>query len=376
MVHTFEIYKKISKYVYQNLINSGLFSYNSNNRGFYYADFEKLKEKGINKIFLKSYSLKNNNDNGYFIRIVINPSKMFDKNANAVSILNMTDFDYGKLEQYFSLTMEEAFKNKLQNSDAMNIVYCLADIHNYSITRIDYCINLFLSNQQEVDQYLKLLSKGDIPHKYGAKFTRNRCGCYYVNERVNINFYNKFFQMLTHNKQTKTEEKKYSQAELDSAKKILRLEVQCKSKMFGSQSFKKRYGNDRTQYFSSIIARDILYKYLVEVSQNGDYYKYSKVYEKIELQRPNNFNPSKRKTICRYQKMMNLFREVSKPNCKGLWSYRKKLSKDKSKKMNEDLKLFDEIGVNVITIPSTYKKDSLPNLWKIAEEQHFHRLEA
>lgn len=182
--------------------------------------------------------------------------------------------------------------------------------------------------------------------------------------------------MLTYNKLTKTEEKKYSQAELDSAKKILRLEVQCKSKMFGSQSFKKRYGNDRTQYFSSIIARDIIYKYLVEISQNGDYYKYSEVYGKIEVQQPNNFNPSKRKTICRYQKMMNLFKEVSKPNCKGLWSYRKKLSEDKSKKMNKDLKLFDEIGVNVITIPSTYKKDSLPNLWKIAEEQYFHRLEA
>ena len=42
MVHTFEIYKTIPKYAYQNLINSGLFSYNSNNRGFYYADFEKL----------------------------------------------------------------------------------------------------------------------------------------------------------------------------------------------------------------------------------------------------------------------------------------------------------------------------------------------
>ena len=69
--------------------------------------------------------------------------------------------------------------------------------------------------------------------------------------------------------------------------------------------------------------------------------------------------------------MLSLFRKVSAPNCKGLWKYRQSLNKNERGKMDKTLKMFDSIGVNIITIPIRHKKDKLLNLWKIAYEQYF-----
>ena len=73
--------------------------------------------------------------------------------------------------------------------------------------------------------------------------------------------------------------------------------------------------------------------------------------------------------------MLNLFKKVNTSNCKGLWSYRSKLSKDESRKMNDVLKLFDKAGINAITVPIKYPKETLPNLWRIASEQYFDSVE-
>lgn len=364
--------------VYERLLTLGMFTYNSCSRTYYYTNFNTLKENGINKIIIQKKTFKNNLT-GCSIRMVLNPSKMLYNDVDPLTTLNPNDYDYEKMYKIFHETIMQLMSNVNSiapvDEELNEDLYWLSDFNHYRITRIDYCVNLFLDDEAEVRQYLRLLSKGDIPHKYGAKFRRNKVGCYYVNKRVNINFYNKLAQMTAHNEKARSDDKKYTQSELDLAKNILRLEVQCKAAMLGSSTFKRKYGHDRTEYFSIIIARDIIHKYLTEVSQNGDYYKYIKAEGKIEQKLPKNYNSSRRKTKSRYEKMLDLFRKINMPNCKGLWSYRSKLSKDESKKMNEILKLFDEVGINAITLPIKYPKESLPNLWKIASELYFDSVE-
>ena len=374
MIHTFEIYSQIPYNVYNYLSTSGMFTYNSYGRTYYYTNFNKLKESGINKIIIKKMTYKNNLI-GCSIRMAVNPSKMLYNDADPLTTLNPSDYDYENMCKIFHETIALMLigVNIIAPADdeLEEDLYCLSDFNYYSITRIDYCINLFLGDEAEVEQYLRLLSRGDIPHKYGAKFIRNKKGCYYVNKRVNVNFYNKLAQMKARNEKAKSRQKKYTQSELTSAKNILRLEVQCKAAMLGSATFKKKYGSDRTKYFNEIIARDIIHKYLTEISQNGDYCKQVKAEGKIEQEQPKNYNPSRRKTKSRYEKMLELFKKVNMPNCKGLWSYRSKLSKDESRKMNDVLKLFDKAGINAITVPIKYPKETLPNLWRIASEQYF-----
>ena len=372
MIHTFELYAVIRYSTYETLIKSGLFTYNRRKQTYYYADYKLLNKNGFCKFFIKK---TNFNFKQCFMKIIVNPSKLIKSETGPLATFNPMKNKYDDIKYFFRIAFVEIMK-KVQNysAEAMDEIYFFSDIDNLNITRIDYCINIFLEDQNEVKQYLKLLSKGDIPHKHGAKFVKSAKGikgCYYTNKSININFYNKLEQMLAHNKNTRSDENKYTKDEIDASKNILRLEVQCKSCLFNRKTFKKTYGDNRKLYFSEIIARDFIHKYLIEISQNGDYYKKSKVENAIERQRPVKFNSIQRKNGSKYKNMLSLFKKVSAPNCKGLWKYRQSLNKNERGKIDKTLKIFDSIGVNIITIPIRYKKDKLLNLWKIAYEQYF-----
>lgn len=376
MIHTFELYAVISYPAYEILAKSGLFTYNRRKQAYYYSDYKLLNRSGFCKFFIKRTS---SNFKQCFMKIIVNPSKLIKCETSPLATFNPIKHKYDDIKYFFKIAFVEIMK-KLQgcSNDAMDEIYFFSDIDNFNITRIDYCINLFLENQNQVKQYLKLLSRGDIPHKHGAKFiksTKGIKGCYYTNKSININFYNKLEQMLAHNDNTRSEEKKYTNDELNEAQNILRLEVQCKSCLFNRKSFKKMYGDNRKLYFSEVIAKDFIHKYLVEISQNGDYYKKTKVENAIDRQRPVKFNLNQRKNGSKYKNMLSLFRKVSTPNCKGLWKYRQSLNKNERGKIDKTLKIFDSIGVNIITIPVRYNKDKLPNLWKIAYEQYFEDVE-
>lgn len=372
MIHTFELYAVISYPTYEILAKSGLFTYNKRKQTYYYTDYKLLNKNGFCKFFIKKTSL---NFKQCFMKIIVNPSKLIKIETSPLATFNPVKHKYDDIKYFFKIAFAEITK-KLQDdsADAMDEIHFFSDIDNFNITRIDYCINIFLEDQNEVKQYLKLLSMGDIPHKHGAKFVKSAKGikgCYYTNKSININFYNKLEQMLAHNDNTRLEEKKYTKDELDEAQNILRLEVQCKSCLFNRKSFKRMYGDNRKLYFSEVIAKDFIHKYLVEISQNGDYYKKTKVENAIDRQRPVKFNSNQRKKGSGYKNMLNLFKQVNMPNCKGLWKCRQSMDKNEQRKIDKTLQRFDSIGVNIITIPVRYNKDKLPNLWKIAYEQYF-----
>ena len=138
MIHTFEIYSQIPYNVYNYLSTSGMFTYNSYGRTYYYTNFNKLKENGINKIIIKKMTYKNNLI-GCSIRMAVNPSKMLYNDADPLTTLNPSDYDYENMCKIFhetiALTLIGVNIIAPADDELKEDLYCLSDFNYYSITR-------------------------------------------------------------------------------------------------------------------------------------------------------------------------------------------------------------------------------------------------
>lgn len=127
------------------------------------------------------------------------------------------------------------------NSILQSISPLLKTFEDYSLKRIDYCINLSVNELApgcSPEQIMNLIKRSDIPAHYKewmeydetAHRMKSRPSSFYLmNRSVTINCYSKY--MKFQEQSAKNEKRGYPpipQATMDAARDIIRFEVQCK----------------------------------------------------------------------------------------------------------------------------------------------------
>ena len=117
----------------------------------------------------------------------------------------------------------------------------LGTFEDYEIKRIDYCINICLSDfnpTYDPEQIMNLIKRSDIPPHYEEWMEYDKTShrmkskpesFYLCSKSVNINYYSKYLQLL--NRSQENVEKGYDpipQETIDASHDIIRFEVQCK----------------------------------------------------------------------------------------------------------------------------------------------------
>lgn len=219
------------------------------------------------------------------------------------------------------------------------------------LNRIDYAFDVHFKSQEEVELYVKLMKRGDIPSRFKVKTwwdnvshrqTTYIDSVYMQNSSATINFYNKYNELAC---------KASDFIDCEKARGILRLEVQCKGRKV--QDLKKNYKFDArtpTNYLEEQIARRVVTSCLKGIVREGDYYKLRTAKEIIlnsDIQ-----NKYKGEIIA-FITEVNDVRSLYKVKMSGKYS---------NTDFNRILRQLSSINVNPVTIPSSWSYAYLPNL--------------
>lgn len=333
MFHTIELCRKLSyKEAFElNKKLSAFFNakpiYNKNIRTYEYGRYtEKQLTLGIQAVEYDKVFIN-------FIVIKINPARVLSN-----SFIGVSDVDEVKA----AMTV---VNNLLKTID-----YNL-NLWDFSLRRVDYCVNVDVINQKNVENYIELLKRGKMPGDFNLKVFRDpvshrsvtyKDSLYLSNKAVTINFYNKFEQLIEKTPFVNAEE----------ARGILRLEVQLKSRKLSEMRRGIDKGVPCFDYFinSQISLNSIAY-YLKRISQRGDYYTLSEA--------RNIINQSGLKDKIKVD-LIGFINYVNKKR-----SLEKALNNKEvlfKRPAEEMLKILDDLGINAVTIPNSWGIAYLPNL--------------
>lgn len=333
MFHTIELCKKLSykEAIELNKKLSAFFNakpiYNEDIRTYEYGRYAKkhlilgIQEVVYDKTFIN------------FIVIRFNPARVLDN-----GFIQVSEADEVKA----AMTIIDKFLNSIDHH---------LSIWEFSLRRVDYCVNVNVSEQKNVENYIELLKRGKMPDDFNLKVFRDpvshrsvtyKNSLYLSNKAVTINFYNKFKQL--------TEKAPFVNAE--EAKGILRLEVQFKSRKLSEMKRGIDKGESCFDYFinNQISLNSIAY-YLKRISQSGDYYTLSEARNIINQSCLRN---KIKADLVKFIYLVNKKRSLEKVlNNKGVLLERP---------AEEILRLLDGLGINAVTIPSSWGIEYLPNL--------------
>ena len=218
------------------------------------------------------------------------------------------------------------------------------------MNRIDFCVNVRIAGQKEISEYISLLQRVCCPDKYALetfydskskrkKPKKNSCNIIKEN-MLKLVFYNKYDQ-LRENKHCKN---------IDEAKNILRIEIQCFKKKVRHLSDKFGYTHVRTFLKHSDSVGDYVFrKYIKKCYGGGDFYKINEIRKIID------------QSHC-HKESKALMRELAETSAKhkSIDKAMRKLDYDK-KTRKKAMKLFDKIGICPIVIPVRNKHDTFKN---------------
>ena len=207
-----------------------------------------------------------------------------------------------------------------------------------NLTRCDYCIDVPVSSNEELQEIFNLLNKHHSRFKYitaNQIYENSRYLCK-PNSSVNINIYDKFSQILN---VYGYEDERY--------RNIIRVELQLKK-----NKIKKLYNRDNLQrdvknYWCKETMQREYFKYLQDYLYLGDYYKLSIAESKIN-------SSSYSKTIKK-----NLINCIKKINSKGITTVTKNMSYNTTQKYTM---LLTNLNLNPITISNNSKFDYIQNI--------------
>lgn len=255
------------------------------------------------------------------------------------------------------------------NLISRSISTVLGEFSCYLINRIDYCVNLSISElvpRCTYEQIMNLIKRSNVPSRFKewdcydnvAHRTKSRPGSFYLTNRsVHINCYSKYMQLLEQSKQNMA--RGYSPIPpniLEDSKDIIRFEVQCKyiktRKMMKSidETIDSSYNKYR-ELLHPITCLDIITKYYWNTIGRGDWYTLSKAISMIQDQ---HYNRQKEKRLIDVIRLVNTCRSVSKA--------RETLSGDKLRVFNLTLKDLMSISINPVTIPREWGIPYIRNL--------------
>jgi hypothetical protein len=265
------------------------------------------------------------------------------------------------------------------NEEAAKISPLLSKFENYSMNRVDYCINADLVELKagcSSKQMMNLIKQGDIPThftewtEYNNKAHRkeaNKNSLYLQNKSLTINCYQKYEQLI---------EEFPDCLDIDASLNLIRFEVQCKYPKVYSLAKKNRhksrvYTSELTEeqiedmlcgrynritnptdiMLSDTLASDIVYKYFNRVVGKGDYYTLEIAREKVQSA---NIHPKVKSRLIGALVYVN--------GCRGISKAKAKLQGEELKQFVLSLKKLGRMGINPVTIPREWGILRIPNL--------------
>lgn len=334
MIHTLMISHRLFSINEYNAIFQALDSLSKDvNTSFYRGKFgyetTALRDCGFNKVILKKIKVARKYKHDYLnITIILNPIKLISKNK--LSVLTEDELD-----QVYSSFNE--LKNKIFTG--------LPSLEYWDVNRVDYAVNISTEN---VKEYIKLFQRSDKPSGfneiYCTKSHRRKQldGSFYLyNKSTAINFYDKENERLKQN------------FNIDGAKALLRLEVQCNKSKTNNIKYKNEFKTSHVKnYLKNDLSKEYINYYYNKTIGSGDYYKLSKA---IQIIKESNYTDIIKKRLIEVLQEVNLHRSI--------WRARER-SKYSKNSFNKYLKMIRTLNINPVTIPNKWKIDYLESIEK------------
>lgn len=287
-----------------------------------------LKDKGFTEIVLSKYKINNKYKHDYMqLTIQLNPTKLLNRD-----IVELTkEEDLHEVSEKF---------NKIKEQIHLD----LKPLFSWTLNRIDYCINI---KTPYVKEYIKLFQRCSLPYRFNipydkkAKVRKHKEGSFYIfNNSTIINFYDKELERFNNTGKI-----------LESAKDILRLEIQCKKGKTDYIKYKYNFDIKYLGYFTSEeLSLNIISSYFDKIIGKGNYYKLDKARDIIN---------SSKHTKSTKDKLINVLELINKHKSIDKARENSNYSKDS---FNRYIKKIRELNINPITIPRRWEIDILKDI--------------
>lgn len=252
------------------------------------------------------------------------------------------------------------------NIEAKMISPLLGNFNMYTLKRIDYCVNFDLEELApgcSPEQIMSLIKRGDIPTHYKefveydnvSHRTKSKPDSFYLmSKSANINCYSKYIELQ--GRSSKAGLSPVSQTTIDSARNIIRFEVQSKyRKTYITSLSAEKNGNHNTNKYEDLLNwiscdTEVEY-YFKKIIKRGNWYSLQEAIKIVEFQ---NFNKQKERRLINALQTVNQCRSLAK--AKGLYQG---AELDTFKKTLRDL---SDLNINPVTIPKEWGIKHIPNL--------------
>ncbi|MGL5149847.1 MAG: hypothetical protein ACRC7N_04635, partial [Clostridium sp.] len=265
------------------------------------------------------------------ITIELNPARLIGKS-------NLDLLEEGDIEEF-----------KQRFNDLIKTIHLdLPRAELWIVNRIDYAINI---KTPYVEEYIELFQRADKPkcfkELYCTKSKRRKQleGSFYlISGSVNINFYDKESQGMKKN------------LNIDGAKNLLRLEIQCKKPKINALQDRKGFkSNHLGSYLNRELSNEIIEYYYNKTIGSEDYYK---LLEAITIVKES------KSTTKTKEKLIKVLRAINKH--RSIYKARKKCDYNEVN-FNRYLKQLRALGINPVTIPTRWKMGILDNIISISK---------
>ena len=377
--HTFSIFRELTSENYARLCHdfkeysqydSDMKGYpvKTNEEGYTAWEYVHQENKGIrwklSSRVIKAVKIPGTQYCKRMVEAIINPRTLLENNY----IIAATASDLINVEALF-------------DEQACEISDRLRRFRDYSVNRIDYCMNIDLGELYyscTPQQLMQLIKKGNIPPHFserkvysptGHRFVTDCNSFYLESSSVTINYYLKYAQQT---------EKHPNYQNRDQSENVIRFEVQCKSKKLNEiwNSTPELYDTAEGRYnlgqnkgripilpmLSDEIAESVVEDYFYRVIGTGHYLTFKDACAVIDTY---NFEDKTKKHL---KKTLEIIR-----NNKGIAKTKEKIIESMAAQgnsyymivFNKDLRILNQIMVNPITIPETWDIKWIPNpMWE------------
>ena len=257
------------------------------------------------------------------------------------------------------------------NNESKKISSLLGTFNDYRIKRVDYCINICLSDFIPIcdpELIMNLIKRSDIPPHYKewteyddtSHRKKSRPESFYLcSNSANINYYSKYLQLQ--NRSQENEEKGFDpipQETIDASHDIIRFEVQCKYfKTYALNKKAENSGNECSNKYKSLLdpltCVEIVSSYYEKVIGKGDWYTLSEAMQIIQ---------SKNFYIQREQHYIDTLKYVSQ--CRSIAKAKASYQENELLAFKQTLKELADLNINPVTIPREWNTKYIPNFLK------------
>ena len=319
---------------------------------------------------------RNGNFYGGQLSAIINIERIATGSLDRTDLFSFSSGEWKSFEENFNGIMRE-LENILSSGSGLPLT--MPSFEKWKVKRIDYCMNLKLSNLAMVEQYIAMLKHCDVPssmikkHKtrsgairylYHGKSLQERdrdrkYSFYVVGDSVNINIYSKYHELLEGEHAGITDE------ELKAARPVLRFEIQTKQRKINyvrrisTNPCRSWIPYNRLQaYMSPSLAKSIPREYAKIIDSYGAHEEKQNVLKRIEAAGHRTKETKER-----------LHKAIDEINRKGGSIYRAKQEAGNTKQFRSLLAIMKKEKINPVTIRDRAGIKSVPCLYDLVLEE-------